>query len=87
MRRFFLGAATLLLAAGALCVPADLALAQQVPDKPQVKLSDVRPAVMELVENISRSSGRTFSLEQKTRMANLILAEMQAHGICTLIEP
>jgi hypothetical protein len=55
-RRQFLCAATLLLAARAMLVPAGVALAQPKSDKPELKLSEVRTAADEYVKSVSRNA-------------------------------
>jgi hypothetical protein len=80
-----------LLLAAALSAPADVALAQQTPNKPQVKLSEMRPAVMAYVERMSQSAKEQFwvefSKEKKIEMVNVILSEMEAQGIYAFIDP
>jgi hypothetical protein len=87
-RRYFLCASTLLLTGVILSVPAVVALAQQMSDKPKVKLSQVRIKVWELVENLSRDAkehGVVVSEEQKIEMVDDIVSKMEAQGAYAFI--
>jgi hypothetical protein len=81
----------LLLAAQSLCVPADVALAQQRPGRAEVKLSEAKPLVKQYVESISKAAkehtGIEFSEEQKTEMVNTILSKMEVQGTYAFIDP
>ena len=90
-RRHFLGAATLLLAAGGPFVPADVALAQQMSAKPEVKLSEATPAVVDYVDKMSRvvkeDFGVELSTEQKAEMVNHILSRMKDQDTYAFVDP
>jgi hypothetical protein len=90
-RRHFVRATMPSLAALALTLSANVAPAQQMPNKPQVRLSEMRPAVMEYVERMSKSAkeqiGIEFSKEKKIEMVNIILSDMEAQGIYDFVDP
>jgi hypothetical protein len=89
-RRDFLRAARLLVAAPALLLPAEVALAQQVSGKPELRVSEVKPEVVQLVDKISREvkerNGVEFTPQQKAKMVNDIIAKM-ADGPYAFVDP
>jgi hypothetical protein len=90
-RRHFLRATTLLLAARALGAPADMALAQQLSDKPLVKRSEARPMILKYIEKMSQDAkehtGVELSQKQKNDLVNDILSKMEAQGTYAFIDP
>jgi hypothetical protein len=90
-RRHFLGATTLLVAAGVPFVAADVALAQQKSAKPEVKISEAKPVIIQYVEKMSQAAkddlGVELSPQQKTEMVNAILSNMQAQGSYAFVDP
>ena len=82
-RRHILLVATLLLEVLGLSVPADIALAQQMREKPQLKLSEVKPMITEYVDKMSRASkkrtGLEFSEEQKIELVDPFQHERSTH--------
>jgi hypothetical protein len=90
-RRHFLGATTLLLEALGLSVPANMALAQQVREKPQLKQSEAKLVIQQYVEKMSdaakKHSGVEFSEEQKIELADGILSNMKDRRIYDFVDP
>jgi hypothetical protein len=90
-RRRFLGTARLLLISAALLVPAATASAQEAPAKAEVKLSELRPVVERYVEQLSQAykthTGVGFSSEVKKQMVEDTIANMQARGFYTYVDP
>jgi hypothetical protein len=91
-RRLFLRVvATLPLATPVLFGPTDGALAQQMSDKPKVKLSELMPALTLDVEQMARTAkertGIQLTEDQKAKMVNAMLAEMKAQGTYDFVDP
>jgi hypothetical protein len=90
-RRKFLCAATLLLTARAMLVPADVALAQPKSDKPELKLSEVRTAAEEYVKSVSRHAKESMGVElseaQKRVMIDNIISGIRSQGTYAFIDP
>lgn len=67
------------------------AFAQEFPNKPYVKRSEIKPAINEYVEKISQSRkehiGVELSKEQKATMANEILSKMELEGSYYYVDP
>ncbi len=89
-RHFLCAAATVSFAALALSVPVDVPLAQQVSGRPQVKLSQAKPKVIELVDTLARNAkehGVEISQDKKNEMVDDILAKMEAQGTYAFVDP
>ena len=90
-RRIVLYGATIMSAALFTPVPVDIARAQQGSRKPEVKLSEVRPMVVQRVKEISRaaeeSTGHELSSEEQNEMVNFILSQMAAQGTYAFVDP
>ena len=70
-----------MLTAGAMSVPADVALAQQISNKPKAHLSGARSVIIQYVEKKSQAAkertGVEFSAEQKIKMVDAIISKME----------
>ena len=81
----------LLLPAGIMSVSANISLAQQGLDKPQLKLSEVKPMVMHYIDSMSQASkdltGVEFTLAQKTEMADALILKMKDQRIYDFVDP
>jgi hypothetical protein len=90
-RRQFLCFATLLLTARATLMPAGVALAQQKPDKPELKRSEVWKAAERYVSDVSKhakeSMGVELSDEQKQNMIDNIISGIYAQGTYAVVDP
>jgi hypothetical protein len=90
-RRHFLGATTLLLEAAGLFVPAYAASAQQMPTKPEVKISEAKPLIMKYVDEMSQAAkndlGIKLSEAQKVEMVDAILSNMRARESYDFVDP
>jgi uncharacterized protein YpuA (DUF1002 family) len=90
-RRHFLSTAMLAPTGAALFVHGDVAWAQQVSDKPKVKLSEALPALSQDVERMSQDvkeqTGVELSTEQKNKMVNALLSQMNAEGTYDFVDP
>lgn len=91
-RRHFFGAATLLLAAPMLsCISDNIALAQQILHKPEVKLSQAKPLVVQHVDNMSlvmkEHFGSELTSKQKDEMVDAILSNMKEQGTYEFVDP
>jgi hypothetical protein len=90
-RHFLCAIATPPLAAVALFVPTEGALAQQMSDKPTVKLSEVMPAltldVEQMAQDVKERTGIELSTDQKTKMLNAMLTQMKAQDTYVFVDP
>jgi hypothetical protein len=67
------------------------ALRAQESGKPEVKWSEAKPIIKEYVEKMSaaskQSSGVEFTAEQKAKLVDSIMADMEAQHIYAFIDP
>jgi hypothetical protein len=90
-RRQFLCAATLVSVAGAMLVPAGVALAQPKSDKPELKRSEVMTAAEEYVKSVSRHAKESMGVElseaQKRVMIDNIITGINNQGTYNFVDP
>lgn len=66
---------------------ADIVLAQQTSNKPDVKLSEVRPVISQFVKEVSELSGRKLSQADKSKLESDILTKIQDQRIYNFVDP
>jgi hypothetical protein len=90
-RRRFLGATTLFLEALGLFVPVNVASAQQISAKPEVKISEAKPVIVKYVEQMSQAAkkdlGVELSAEQQIEMVDASLSNMKPQGSYAFVDP
>jgi hypothetical protein len=87
-RRLFRGALALLVETLGLLLHSD---AQQLWEKPQIKLSEVRPLIRHYVDDMAKDAEKSgievISEENRAKMVEIIISEMKAQGTYDFVEP